>query len=208
MNRKKFLKISSVTAGLVTCLGLSDRAYALLRCSPFDSQGIQKCEVGISSQIANVVAQATGGQHMSQWCWAACIEMVFRYYGYDIGQETIVEQTWGSIVNLPSGGGEVILANLNRTWTDYQGRTFSVIGDSYTASPETAAQDLRNDMPLIIGTIGHAMVLTSLVYLVNQWEEWTITSAGVIDPLPGRGLRILSAEEWYGIEFCARIRVI
>lgn len=205
MDRRKFLKIGSSSLAL-GALGLSNPASALLNCTPFDFQGIQQCEAGIDSRLAHVSAASVGGQHMTQWCWAACIEMVFRYYGLRVPQEAIVQQTWGGIVNLP-GQPNQILANLNRPWRDSGGRGFYVSGDAFSANPMTAAQDLSNDMPLIIGTMGHAMVLTSLTYVRDQFGRGDVTAAVVRDPWPGNGRRVLSAQEWYSTSFLARIRV-
>ena len=143
---------------------------------------------------------------MNQWCWAACIEMVFRYYGLYIPQAVIVQQTWGNIINLP-GSPRQILANLNRPWRDAYGRTFSVLGDSFSANPMTASRDLAQNMPLIIGTMGHAMVLTALYYTRDQFGNGNVTSAIVRDPWPRRDKRRLSAQEWYRASVLARIRV-
>ncbi len=206
MDRRNFLKASSSTLAVGT-LGLSMPASALLNCSQFNNRGLQQCEAGINSNLAYASANSVGGQHMTQWCWAACIEMVFRYYGLRVPQEAIVQQTWGQIVNLP-GQPRQILSNLNRAWRDSSGRPFGVSGDSFTANPITAAQDLSNNMPLIIGTMGHAMVLTSLTYTRAQNGNGRVNAAVVRDPWQDRGRRVLSAEEWYSTSFLARIRVM
>lgn len=205
MDRRKFIKTTSSAFG-VAVLGFNSSANALLSCSPYNFQGIQQCESGVASSLANISAAATGGQHMNQWCWAACIEMVFKYYGLNIPQSIIVQQTWGQIVNLP-GQPSQILANLNRPWVDLNGRRFFVSGDAYSANPITASQDLSQNMPLIIGTMGHAMVLTSLRYTRDQRGNGQVNAAVVRDPWPGKGRRILSAKEWYNTSFLARIRV-
>jgi hypothetical protein len=201
MNRREALTILAAGG-----LAASSPALARLSCGPFVPQGLRLCYVGIDSSLAHVAAAAGGGQHLSQWCWAACIEMVFRYYGLDVPQARIVRETWGGIVNLPAYPAH-ILANLNRPWIDASGRRFRVSGDAYSANPITAAQDLAQDMPLIIGTTGHAMVLTALSYTVDRSGNGSVTEAIVRDPWPGQGRRILSAREWYGTNFLARIRV-
>ena len=130
---------------------------------------------------------------------------MFAYYGFDVPQRRIVQETWGSIVNLP-GQPHEILANLNRPWVDARGRRFRAFGDVLTANPITAAQDLSADMPLIIGTLGHAMVLTSLVYYRDVYSRGIVERAVVRDPWPGRGRRVLSGQEWISTTFLARIR--
>ncbi|MEY8689180.1 MAG: papain-like cysteine protease family protein [Leptothrix sp. (in: b-proteobacteria)] len=202
MNRRTFL-LSAASSGAAL---LPLTSHARLSCGPFVPPGVQQCEAGIDSSIAHIAAAAVGGQHLSQWCWAACIEMVFTYYGHPVQQERIVSETWGAIVNLPGQPGQ-ILENLNRDWTDEDGNDFSVSGDAYSANPITAAQDLSQDMPLIIGTMGHAVVLTSLVYVRDGFGRGNVNAAIVRDPWPGRGRRVLTPQEWFNINFAARIRV-
>lgn len=205
MKRRDFIKVTSGFTA-IGALGASNSVSALLNCSAFNLQGIQQCEAGIDSGLAHISAAATGNQYMDQWCWAACIEMVFRYHNFRVPQPEIVRQTWGSIVNFPAQPSQ-ILSNLNRAWVDSQGRSFLVAGNTYSANQVTAAQDLSRNMPLIIGTMGHAMVLTSLVYVTDQYGNGDVLSAVVRDPWPGRGRRILNPQEWYSASFLARIRV-
>jgi hypothetical protein len=175
--------------------------------SSYKSGGaLLQCEVGIDPLIASITASAVGGQHLNQWCWAACIETIFRYYGYIVPQAFIVERTWGAIINRPADLSE-ILSNLNRLWVDANGRRFLVSSDVLSANLVTAAQDLSQDMPLIVGTMGHAMVLTSLRWLTDVHGESLVTDAVVRDPCPNVGRRILSEEERYSISFLARIRL-
>ncbi len=206
MTRRQYLSRSS-TLFLAASSLAPNSSQALISCLPFDQQGFQQCESGIDSRIADVTAASVGGQHMSQWCWAACIEMVFQYYGYSISQEKIVQQTWGEIINQPAKA-EHILGHLNRRWVDDNGRRFSVTGDRYSANPVSASIDLSNNQPLIIGTQGHAMVLTSLLYVRDQWGRGQVRSAVVRDPWPNKGRRHLTPAEWYGTQFLARIRIL
>jgi hypothetical protein len=109
-------------------------------------------------------------QQMSQWCWAACLEMVFAYWGHPVSQVEIVRQTWGTIANVPAQPYQIV-TDLNRRWQDDDGNSFNVAGDVFTANAVTAAQDLAADMPLIVGSLGHAMVLTA--NLIQGSAEWS-----------------------------------
>jgi len=101
-----------------------------------------------------------------------------------------------------------ILRDLNRSWVDDNGRPFSVSGDVRTANLPNAATDLANDMPLIIGTLGHAMVLTALTYTRDLASNGQVTMATVRDPWPGNGgRRDLSPTEWGNANFLVQIRV-
>lgn len=204
MNRRNFLKVAS-SAAAISALSVNKAANALVSCSYFNYQGIQTCDAGISSELAN--STISKKQNKDQWCWAACIQMVFSYYGLNVSQETIVREAWGEAINLPAQPYD-ILESLNREWVDDNDQTFTVTGDSFTANHVTAAQDLSDDMPLIIGTMGHAMVLTSLRYYRNNWGGGSVIASVVRDPWPNRGRRILSANEWYNTNFLVRIRVV
>lgn len=207
MDRRRFLQIGSGSL-IIGSIGASSTASALINCSPYYSQGIQQCESGIDSRLAFISAKK---QRDTLWCWAACIEMVFSYYGLSVSQETIVQQTWGAVVNRGVNSFQ-ILANLNRPWVDSTGRAFYATGDaSSRTNYMTAAQDLYNNMPLIIVTgrpeRAHAMVLTSLQYLRDQYGRGEVISAVVHDPWENEGRRILSVEEWSKVFFLASIRV-
>lgn len=166
---------------------------------------IQRCTAGIpSSRLAFVQAY----QQMPEWCWAACIQMVFSYWGHPVSQQRIVQETWGGIVNMPGQPGQ-ILADLNRQWTDDAGRPFRSLADSASADARNAVIDLQQDRPLIVGALGHATVLTALTSDVNTVTgAWGVVDATVRDPWPGNGgRRSLSPAEWYNVNFAARILV-
>src|SRR5690348_17365423 len=109
MHRRAFL--ISVGALAVSSLSARHKRRALV-CSPFNAAGVQQCEAGIESSILDVTASDT--QHASEWCWAACIQAVFSYYGHEVSQERIVKESWGDIVNMP-GSPSLIMRALNRT---------------------------------------------------------------------------------------------
>jgi len=132
--------------------------------------------------------------------------MVFSYWGHPVSQERIVQETWGSIVNMPGQPAQIV-NDLNRWWIDEHGARFRVIADVYSVTAASAAQDLSSNYPLIIGSMGHAMVLTDLVYLRDAWGNGQPQQAIVRDPWPGRGRRLLTPQEWSSIQLAARIRV-
>jgi hypothetical protein len=199
MDRRRFLFGLSVASLPVL---FADIGFADETCVPL-MPNVARCTAGIRSEMIHVTAQ----QKMNQWCWAACIEMVFKYYGYDVPQARIVHDAWGQVVNMP-GQPAQILASLNRIWVAEDGRRFRAYGDALSANAQTAVIDLQNDRPLIIGALGHATVLTALTSDVNQINgAWAVIAAIVRDPWPGRGRRVLTPQEWYNITFACRIAV-
>ncbi|MBU0943267.1 MAG: hypothetical protein KJ804_21225 [Proteobacteria bacterium] len=205
MDRRDFIKISSSTVGL-SLLSLSSSAQALLNCSPFDALGRQQCEAGIDSLLAAQTSSITGGQYVSRWCWVACIEMVFGYHGLNLSQEQIVQNAWGNIERMP-GQPRDIVTGLSRNWRDSSRVRFFVSGESYPPNPITVSQDLSRNFPLIIGNMGHTMVVTAMKYELDKWGNGQVKEAAVRDPWPGEGRRTLSAQEWLGTSFVTCLRV-
>jgi hypothetical protein len=201
VNRRDLLK----NAGLaVAGVFLPTALQAGQTCTPL-TPFISRCTAGVPTENLDPV-QAF--QEMPEWCWAASIEMLFTYWGHPVDQERIVKETWGSVVNMP-GQPQQILADLNRRWKDDNGDAFTSRADPYTVNATTAVNDLQANQPLIIGALGHCMVLTALTSDINrQTGTWNVIAATVRDPWPGNGgERILTPREWYNISFGARIRV-
>jgi hypothetical protein len=202
LSRRNWIK----TLGSVAGAGIVPAALrGALRCGrPQAPWGAQVCESGIPPERLNMIFAY---QQASEWCWAACIQMVFSYWGHAVPQQEVVRQTWGSIVNMP-GEPSQIVQDLNRQWIDERGRPFRSVGDVFSANGMTAAQDLARDMPLIIGSMGHAMVLTAVSYNRAPNGQGQVTVAMVRDPWPGNGgRRPLSHQENAATMLLARIRV-
>src|SRR5262249_6979295 len=158
------------------------------------------CEAGLDDNVGAVQAQ----QEHSQWCWAACISAVFRYYGYAVPQARIVTDTFGQLVNAPAVGPQIAAAT-HRQWVDDRGPRFAarceVLWDSglNVTRPDAvaqSAQELALGHPLIIGATGHAMVLTAMAFARDARGNGQPTQAIVRDPWPGRGRRQLAPQEW------------
>ena len=203
LNRRDWIKTLGVAAGAGVIVL---RLKGALQCgAPQPPWGVQACVAGIPQERLN---QVFAFQEMSEWCWAACIQMVFAYWGHPITQQQIVKQTWGAITNMPAQP-EQIVQDLNRDWVDSRGDEFTAEGDCFTANGVTAAQDLAGDMPLIIGSMGHAMVLTAVSYYRALDGSGQVTGALVRDPWPGNGgRRPLSPQEAEATMLLARVRVV
>lgn len=141
-------------------------------------------------------------QYQSQWCWAACISMVFGHYGYRVAQERIVTEAYGAPVDMPAVNGFVIASALNRVWIDDRGRefeasleaVFDVMAGYSTLDNIGIVDALDEGNPIIVGARGHAVVMTSVQY-INTPVGPNIVRVGVFDPWPGRGPRWLAPDE-------------
>ena len=202
MNRRTFLQAISTLTGVLAVPSILTAGTQDIRCG-VDDLGREICEVGINSIVAQ---KATQQQYYSQWCWAACISTLFTYYNHPVSQERIVEEAYGDVVNMPASPQRILFA-LNRDWEDDNGRSFRSLGDPFDLSYQTAISDLRDNHPVLIGTLGHAVLLTELAYYTTRRGP-QIVQGIVRDPWPGRpSKRYISAQEWSSISFATRVRV-
>jgi hypothetical protein len=200
MNRRDFVKYAA-SVGIVA--PVAGDVMAGITCGPVVPPGIQACRAGINSNVALIISRI---QEQNQWCWAACIEMIFAYNNLSLSQSQIVNATWGSVVNMPATDRQIMM-DLNRTWRDKNGIVFATSASPVSAS--AAAYELKNNMPLIICTLGHAMVLTALEYVTNPYTTaGEVKNAIVRDPWQNNGRRSLTPKEWYGTNLLLGVRCI
>jgi hypothetical protein len=212
MQRRDMLR----DGALAVCgLALPAMSMAAEQCSHPNQFGFLACETGIPS-IALMEAQRS--QNQSQWCWAACIAMCAKYYGYSLSQKKIVQEVYGRLVNLPAVNWTLVAA-LSRDWEDDDGNQFSsrcdviwdlAMGNVRSDAPQLATQYLSQNIPLIVGTLGHAMVLTDIGFFRHAQNPYVggVNFAIVRDPWPlNPRRRILSPQEWNSIQFLAAVRM-
>jgi hypothetical protein len=202
-SRRSFLK-SFTFAGVSMSMLSSSRLFAGTTCNAY--------RVCVSQvDFAEFAQDAFDTQHMSEWCWAACISMLFSFYGHTVSQERIVSEVYGHPVNMPAGYGVVIARQLNRVWKDDDGNRFrATLTGAYdhdaqinTLNNAMLISELDNDHPIIIGSGSHAMVLTAI-----QYTPAMVTALGVFDPWPGRGARDLTPAEIVPIERGGALRFL
>src|ERR1041384_2557076 len=55
--------------------------------------------------------QTNGHQHQSNWCWAACVQMVLNYRGVAVTQEQVVQRIFGGAEpNIPGQPDQILTA--------------------------------------------------------------------------------------------------
>ena len=193
------------------CIVVSRPASADVKCGNYQSTDYgmaQICDAGIPSQNLDVTARLEPNvQLQSNWCWAAAISGVFAYYGHPVSQARIVREAYGGIANM-KGTPRAIMGSLNRDWVDDANRPFRVTADAYSGNWITAAQDLAQNHPLIVGSLGHAMILTAAEYTRFENGDGRIQGVIVRDPWPNNPRRrALTTQEAYGVQMLIRIRV-
>jgi hypothetical protein len=193
-SRREFLRVAS-SAALSASVLSGVRLAASTSCLP---TGLCTSQVDFS-QFAQTAFQT---QQLPEWCWAACISMIFAFYGHPVSQARIVSEVYGAPVNMPAVYGVQLASQLNKKWTDDSGACFrarlSGVYDAQAGVDTLTNADLVNELdgdhPVVIGSGGHAMVLTAMQYWHTPGQP-TVVSCGVFDPWPGRGARTLSPPE-------------
>jgi hypothetical protein len=208
MERRAFFRLALAGAGLIAgrrvLLAEQQCGTPVPTPTPMGIHPVETCTVGIPS-----ISFKQAYQEMNEWCWAACISMVFDFYGHPVDQKRIVQETWGVVTDMAALPPSV-LKDLNRQWTDDQGRSFLCRGDMLSVNLNTAIQDLEDGHPLIIGAGGHATVLTAVTSAVDRVTgQFVVQQVVVRDPWPGNGgRRLLTPMEWASINFAVRIRLV
>lgn len=187
-------------------------SFALVQCSirnPYT--GIEKCSAGVE------IDGFTAEQEKDHWCWAACIQAVFNYHGYSVSQKRIVHKVFPKYNDNSGAVGPQIVQAVNGHWTTDDGEDFSahakVLLDTqfFFKQPDAAAvaaRELAKDNPLILGAMGHAVMLSAMSYLRDNSGHGQPQSLTVRDPWPGSpNKRILSPTEALQTSFLVAIHV-
>lgn len=207
---------TAVLGGLAA-VGGAQSASAAIRCTPFAPNGVRQCEVGLAVQLNRIMVN-TPTQQRQNWCWAACVSAIFGYHGFDVPQLRIVEKVFGADVNSPAIGPQIIRA-IDGSWRDEAGRRFFahgivlwdaqfMFGDPRAAA--ISAQELSADRPLIVGALGHAMVLSGMTYLVDTMSRGQPLQLVVRDPWPAPGMptrKILTGPQVQNTSFLAAVHI-
>ncbi len=190
--------VLAATLSLV-CTGCTDR-------TSYSSKQPDLKAFGLKTDRMNYFAAA---QNASNWCWAACIQMVLSSHGVTISQEEIVREAFGLAVNAPANGF-VIDAVLNCERRDRRGRACRISSKGNSGPPplEFLVQQLQHDAPVIVGytpagaPIGHAVIVTAVI--VEQGAAGTqLVRMVVRDPWPSysdeQGKRVMTPAEYRAI---------
>jgi hypothetical protein len=133
--------------------------------------------------------QFLGKQRQSNWCWAACVQMVLNYHGLYVSQEQVVQRIYGTLIDRPAGPQQILNA-LSGWAPDVRGR-YSAIHTQYGVySASDIVSNLSFKWPIIVGLqnptlrIGHAYVLTAIYYSVDAYNNPIVHKVALRDPWP------------------------
>lgn len=131
-------------------------------------------------------------QKKSNWCWAACNQMLLKSVGVSEAQEDQVEKLFGDQRNEGAGTTyKKAKTALAGDYTDENGDEVTVIPyvsylkESKSNDPKIIIGQLENDIPLIMATSQHGRVCIGVDYVKNG-SFYKITRLRLLDPMrPG-----------------------
>lgn len=171
---------------------------------------VQQYAVGIPTDVFEATArpQDLGRQEQSNWCWAACIQMVLGFHGVPVQQAALAAGTFGMPVDRPARPVE-ILANLNGVAQDAAGRLRAVHADPLNLDVPTVLNDLANRRPLIVGLTGHAYVMTGALFHLDGLGRPVLDRVVLRDPWPTNPSRkeLTAGEFQQRLQFATRVLV-
>ena len=141
-------------------------------------------------------------QRNTNWCWAACIQMVLNYQGVDVSQETIVEKVFGYKADRPANAYTIAVA-VRGNWPG-RVQISSHVDNPRTVTANAFIEDLTYKYPLIVGLrmpgqdVGHAYVLTGISFTEDMYNNKKPIEVILRDPWPSNPSRLkMSWSEFY-----------
>ncbi|MHC9541508.1 MAG: papain-like cysteine protease family protein [Vulcanimicrobiota bacterium] len=178
------------------------------------SPGLYCAGIPSDEFVYKAAPESSGKQRMTNWCWAACIQMILNFHGVEATQEEIVTRMFGTTIDKPASA-EVILAALSGWAVSAKGKPVIISASPMIFKGSDIVADLAYHQPLVVGLttpngISHACVLTAVSYSVDQYTNEPLFSSVVIrDPWPGKSSR--NEMSWMEFRsrlmFMARVRV-
>lgn len=187
---------------LLPGLGSEPFAYANRKtfCGMDKKRKANVCTVRLLGVVPFVKARsADPGQ-----CWLACLQMASKFQGADIPAAALLKELYEG--KLPKTPWQDTGIN-GKQARDVKGKSMQFALEKLQVRAAEAAELLSENQPIIIGSLGHPVLLTSMTYTGDLLGGMTLVDATVLDPAPGKGTRVLSSPDWINVSFAARISV-
>ena len=218
--RIRFPHYKNSLVSRIACLLLLGAVFGLV--AKAQPPSIQQIGPGIwaagipSNEFEFFAAPETAGlQRQSNWCWAACVQMVLNYRGVPVTQEQVVQRIFaGAVPNVPGQPDQILTALTGWAFTR-NGQPVMLTSSPFAFQGSEIVRDLAERWPIVVGVTmpgntGHAYVLTAVTYGVDSWNQPIFRSVILRDPWPGNQNRIevpwdAFRQRWM---FMARMRVM
>lgn len=150
-----------------------------------------------SSEIEFMKANSVnhGNQIKSNWCWAACVQMVLNYHGLKISQQDVVKRIYGNANGNQAGNVRQILYALKGTVTDERGKKFRLKSYAGKTTLSELIYGLSSKHPIIVGLntsneYDHAFLLTAIQFSLKYDRN-----GNPIDLIPDK---VILRDPWAG----------
>jgi hypothetical protein len=127
-------------------------------------------------------------QKQSNWCWAACNQMLLSAQDIDESQENQSIKVFGTVINREAGDNyELAKVGLSGIYQDSSGNTVKIVPYvSYlykknTNDPIVIINKLNDGIPLVMATTTHGRVCVGVDYIKNG-SYYQITKLRLLDP--------------------------
>lgn len=137
-------------------------------------------------------------------CWLACLQMAGKFQGFDVPVPTLLKELYEG--KLPKTPWQDPSIN-GKQAKDAKGKLAQFTLEKLQVRAAEAAELLSENQPIIIGSLGHPVLLTSMTYTGDLLGGMTLVDATVLDPAPGKGTRVVSSPDWINVSFATRIVV-
>jgi len=132
---------------------------------------MSKQKIGLNEEFIDTYFD---DQDASMWCWAACIEGIFKYNRINVEMEDVVFRAFGALVNR-GGPGDIMTKSLNIDALDRSGRPYFSRSTHWRGnpSPNLILNELSQHRAIILGIDkgfgpkgpqSHGVLLTSATY--------------------------------------------
>jgi len=203
MIRRVFLEHAVRGVGsalLLPWLGLEHEAEANRKtfCGMDKKRKANVCTVRLLGTVPFFKARsADAGQ-----CWLACLQMAAKFQGFDVPAPALLKELYeGKLPKTPW-----LDTGINgKPVHDTKGKPVQLVLEKLQVRAAEAAELLSENQPIVIGSMGHPVLLTSMTYTGDLLGGMTLVDATVLDPAPGKGTRVVSSPDWINVSFATRI---
>lgn len=141
-------------------------------------------------------------QRQTNWCWAACNQMLLNAIGVNEIQENQVKKIFGQLVNKGAGANyELAKVALAGTYTNSNGEKVTVTAyvsylyQQNQNDPIVIINKLSKGIPLVMATQQHGRVCIGVDYIQNG-QFYQITTLRLLNPLNPNNVETKSMQQF------------
>lgn len=128
-------------------------------------------------------------QKDSNWCWAACMQMILRSHDIKVSQRELVKQAFDKVVNQKLHSQAIVSTFNNQLYKGESDSIFRLRVRRKQCDEREIINHLHNKRPLMVGLKsyhdeGHTYVLRAVYFVQNIQGKIWIDRVLLVDPSP------------------------